>query len=89
MDKSTFLDILQAIVEGFEDADFKARFAAARAAGDVTQMMALPLGIQERAFARHGLDPTQGTVAFKEAGRAHVLDAEAAPLLARMKAALR
>ncbi len=89
MDKATFLDILQVIVEGFEDHDFKARFAAAKAAGDVAQMMALPLGIQERAFSRHGLDATQGTVSFKEAGRTYGLDDEAAPLLARMKAALR
>lgn len=89
MNKATFLDILQAIVEGFEDPTFKAQFAAAKAAGDVPQLMALPLAIQERAFARHGLQAAAGTAAFKEAGRSFALDPEAAPLLARMKGALR
>lgn len=89
MDKATFLDILQTIVEGFEDPTFKTDFAAAKQSGDVSKMMALPMAIQERAFSRHGLDAAAGTAAFKEAGRTYGLDAEAAPLLARMKAALK
>jgi len=88
MDKPTFLDILNVIVIGFEDAEFRQQFAAAKAAGDVTRLMALPLAIQERAFARHGLDAATGTARFKEAGRTWGLDPEVSPLLARMKAAL-
>lgn len=89
MDKATFLDILQTIVEGFEDPTFKANMAAAKAAGDVAKMIALPMAIQEKAFGKHGLDATAGTVAFKEAGRSFGLDDEASPLLGRMKAALK
>ncbi|MSP93569.1 MAG: hypothetical protein EXR79_17550 [Myxococcales bacterium] len=89
MDKPTFLDILQHIVEGFEDPTFQKDFGATKGSGDVGQMMALPLAIQERAFGRHGLDAAGGTAAFKEAGRSFGLDSEAAPLLARMKAALK
>jgi hypothetical protein len=88
MDKATFLAILQVIVEGFEDPQFKQAFAAAKAAGDVGQLMALPLAIQEKAFGAHGLDATTGTAKFKEAGRAYGLDDDVAPLLVRMKAAL-
>ncbi len=89
MDKTAFLDILKAIVEGFEDPGFKSQFAEARAAGDVAKMTALPLAIQERAFARHGLESGPGTAAFKEAGRSFASDPEALPLLARMKSALK
>lgn len=88
MDKATFLDIVQVIVAGFEDPDFKAQFAKAKGEGDVGRMMALPMGIQERAFAKHGLDAATGTAKFKEAGRSFGLDPDVAPLLARMKAAL-
>ena len=34
MDKAKFMDILQGIVVGFEDTEFKSQFAAAKAAGD-------------------------------------------------------
>jgi hypothetical protein len=88
MDKTTFLAVLQSIVAGFEDAQFKQKMAAAKQAGDVPQLIALPLGVQQAAFAQHGLDATAGVAAFKEAGRTYGLDPEAAPLLARMKAAL-
>jgi len=89
MDKATFLDIVKHIVEGFEDKDFQAKMAAAKAAGDMGQLMTLPIAIQEQAFGRHGLDAASGVASFKEAGRSFGLDPEAAPLLARMKAALK
>ncbi len=88
MDKPTFLAILQVIVEGFEDPSFKAQFANAKASGDVAQMMALPMAIQERAFGAHGLDAATGTAQFKAAGRQFGLDEDVAPWLVRMKAAL-
>lgn len=88
MDKATFLGILQIIVEGFEDPAFRKQFAAAKASGDVPQMMALPMAIQERAFAAHQLDAETATAKFKEAGRSFGLDDDVAPWLARMKAAL-
>lgn len=88
MDKSTFLAILTRIVSGFEDPGFRQRFAAARAAGDVGALLALPAEIQEAAFAAHDLDPVGGVVAFKAAGRQFALEPEAVPLLARMKLAL-
>lgn len=88
MDKSVFLAVLEAIVRGFEDPTFKQKMAAAKQAGNVQELMALPLGVQQSAFQQHGLDAMAGIAAFKEAGRSHALDPEAAPLLQRMKAAL-
>lgn len=88
MDKTTFMAILKDIVEGFEDPTFKAQFAAAKAAGDVAQMMALPMAIQEKAFAAFGLDAAAGTAQFKAAGRQYGLDDDVGPWLVRMKAAL-
>ncbi len=88
MDKPTFMAILQAIVEGFEDPTFKTQFAGAKAAGDVPQMMALPMAIQEKAFSAHSLDAATGTAQFKAAGRQFGLDEDVAPWLVRMKAAL-
>lgn len=88
MDKTTFLAILQDIVEGFEDQGFKDKMAAAKSAGDVGQLMSLPTAIQTQAFGKHGLDAEGGVAAFKQAGRTYGLEPEAAPLLARMKAAL-
>lgn len=88
MDKTTFMAILQVIVEGFEDPTFKANFAAAKASGDVPKMMALPMAIQERAFGAHQLDATAGTALFKAAGRQFGMDEDVAPWLVRMKAAL-
>jgi hypothetical protein len=88
MDKSTFLAVLEDIVQGFENPTFKSQMAAAKAAGDVTKLMALPMAIQKTAFEKHGLDAESGTGEFKAAGRSFGLDAEASPLLARMKAAL-
>jgi len=88
MDKATFKAIVEAIVSGFEDPDFQAKFAAARAQGDVAAMMALPGEIQTQAFARSGLEAASAVGAFKEAGRSFGADSDVAPLLARMKAAL-
>lgn len=88
MEKTIFLEILTDIVEGFEDPDFKQKMAAAKAAGDVGQLMSLPTAIQASAFGKHGLDAETGVSAFKQAGRTYGLEPEAAPLLARMKAAL-
>lgn len=88
MDKPTFMACLQAIVEGFENPVFKERFAAAKAAGDVATMMALPLGVQEQAFGAQGLDSMIGSVLFKEAGRQFALDPDVLPWLTRMKSAL-
>ncbi len=88
MEKTTFMAILAIIVEGFEDPNFKAEFAKAKASGDVPAMMALPMAIQERAFGAHGLDAASGSAKFKEAGRSYGLDPDVAPWLARMKAAL-
>jgi hypothetical protein len=88
MDKATFLAILADIVAGFEDAEFKRQMATAKAAGDVGQLMALPMAVQARAFGKHGLEADAGTAAFKAAGRQFGLEPEAGPLLARMKAAL-
>ncbi len=88
MEKNTFIAILTDIVEGFEDPAFKRKMAAAKEAGDVGQLMSLPTAIQASAFGKHGLDAQTGVSAFKQAGRAYGLEPEAAPLLARMKAAL-
>ena len=88
MDKATFLTILHDIVVGFEDPEFKRQMAEAKVAGDVGQLMGLPMAVQTRAFGKHGLDAAAGTAAFKAAGREFGLEPEAAPLLARMKAAL-
>jgi hypothetical protein len=88
VDKTTFIAILQDIVEGFEDAGFKGKMAAAKGAGDVGQLIALPTSIQTQAFGKRGLDAETGVAAFKLAGRTYGLEPEAAPLLARMKAAL-
>lgn len=88
MEKAAFLQVTRTIVEGFEDAGFKAAMSAAKQSGDVGQLMALPMAVQERAFAAVGLDAAGGTAEFKAAGRQFGLDADVAPLLARMKAAL-
>lgn len=88
MDKATFVDILTHIVAGFEDPDFRQRYAEAKARGDVQRLMDLAMGAQRAAFGRHGLDDVTGAVQFKEAGRTYGLDPEVAPLLARMKASL-
>ncbi len=86
MDKQTFRNIVEAIVEGFEDPDFQQRFAAAMQSGDVPSMMALPTAIQNAAFQAHGCADAGE---FKAAGREHGADPELAGLLARMKAALK
>lgn len=88
MDKAQFLQVLEAVVSGFEDAEFRAAMAKAQATGDVGQLMQLPLGVQQRAFAAAGLDAASGAAAFKAAGKQFGADADVAPLLARMKAAL-
>jgi hypothetical protein len=88
MQKAVFLDILQQIVAGFEDAAFRAAYAETKAAGNVQQLMALALEVQHRAFSSHGLDDVSGSAQFKEAGRTYGLDGDVAPYLARMKAAL-
>ncbi|MBM4342910.1 MAG: hypothetical protein FJ100_05995 [Deltaproteobacteria bacterium] len=88
MDKAKFVDVLSKIVAGFEDPVFREQFAAAKGAGDVARMMELPMQIQARAFAAHGLDAAVGTAQFKEAGRKFGLDEDVAPLLSRMRAAL-
>ena len=85
MDKDTFIAIVEQIVAGFEDPDFKERFAAAQQAGDVGAMMALPSAIQEAAFAAHGC---KDSAEFKAAGRQYAADPSIAELLGRMKAAL-
>ena len=89
MDKGTFQAIVEGIVAGFEHADFKAAMAQATAAGDVMAIANLATAVQTRVFADHGLDPVAGQAAFKAAGRVYALEPEVAPLLARMKAALR
>lgn len=88
MDKATFMQVLTAIVEGFEAADFKSEMAKAQAAGDVGKLMQLPLAVQQQAMTGAGVDPTTGGAAFKAAGREYGADPAVAPLLARMKAAL-
>lgn len=88
LDKQTFRAMVEQIVEGFEDAGFKAELGQAKAAGDVGRIAGLAMGVQSAVFTRHGLDPLGGTMAFKEAGKAFGLDPEIAPLLVRMKAAL-
>jgi hypothetical protein len=88
VDKPTFKTVLERVVQGFEDPGFKARMASAKAAGDVPKMIALPMEIQSAAFAAVGLDAETGAAAFKAAGRSFGADADVAPLLARMKAAL-
>ncbi len=86
MDKATFIAIVEEIVSGFEDDDFKGKFAQAQASGDVQQMMSLPLAVQNAAFAAHGC-PDSAT--FKAAGKEHGTDSQVGELLVRMKAALR
>ncbi len=88
MEKAQFLQVLEAVVTGFEDPAFRAAMAEAQAAGDVGQLMQLPLGVQQRAFSAAGVDAATGAVAFKEAGKRFGGDADVAPLLVRMKAAL-
>lgn len=88
MDKPTFLTIVQAIVEGFEDPGFRAEMAAAKAAGDVSKLVVLPGHVQARAFAAVGLDAETATADFKAAGRQFAADADVGPWMARMKAAL-
>jgi len=88
MDKEKFLAVLKEIVEGFEKPEFKAAMAAAKAAADVPKLIQLPMGIQNEVFGRHGLDATAGPGQFKEAGKLYGASAEAAPWLARLKAAL-
>ena len=88
LSKATFAAILRHIVTGFEDTGFQEAFAAAKAAGDVSRMVALPTDVQTDAFAAHGLDPIAGQTAFKAAGRLYAEDADVAALLGRMKAAL-
>lgn len=88
MDKATFCKVVEGIVQGFEDPGFRAEMAAAKAAGDVGRLVALPTSVQERAFAAVGLDHQSAVADFKAAGKVHGLDADVAPLLARMKAAL-
>lgn len=88
LDRDSFQAIVEAIVAGFEDAEFRAAMAQASASGDVMAIANLAMGVQTRVFAEHGLDPVAGQAAFKAAGRAFALEPEVAPLLARMKAAL-
>ncbi len=88
MDKVTFKAIVEAIVSGFEDPEFKRRFEQARASENISEIMALPAEIQARAFGAQGLDPATGVSAFKEAGARFGADDDIAPLLGRMKAAL-
>lgn len=88
MEKAVFLQVLEKIVAGFEDPAFREAYGQAKAKGNVPQLMELAMGVQRRAFAQYGLDETTGSVQFKEAGRTFGLDADVAPRLARMKAAL-
>lgn len=88
MQKSVFLDILSQIVAGFENPQFRADYSQAKAQGNVPKLMELAMNVQRAAFAKHGLDDVNGSVRFKEAGRTYGLDADVAPQLARMKAAL-
>ncbi len=88
VDKPTFLAVLREIVEGFESPAFKQAMADAQAKGDVGPLMQLPTEIQSTAFAKHGIDAATGAGIFKAAGKEHGMSPEAAPLLARMKAAL-
>lgn len=88
MDKVAFVQVVQGIVEGFEAADFRAAMAEAKARGDVGQLVALPLGVQQRAFAAAGLDAEAAMGAFKAAGKQFAADADVAPWMARMRAAL-
>ena len=88
MEKAVFVQILEQIVGGFEDARFRAAYAEAKAAGNVPGLMELVMAVQTRAFASQGLTQSTGVGLFKEAGRTYGLDADVAPQLARMKAAL-
>ncbi|MCB9739033.1 MAG: hypothetical protein H6747_07180 [Deltaproteobacteria bacterium] len=88
MQKETFVQVLEAVVRGFEDPGFKSAMAAAKAAGDVGKLVQLPLEVQSRAFAAAGLDLETGAATFKAAGRAYATDPAVGPLLVRMKAAL-
>ncbi|MCO4760410.1 MAG: hypothetical protein KC502_02825 [Myxococcales bacterium] len=88
LNKETFVAIVEAIVAGFEDPAFQAQFAAAKAAGDMGQLVALPTGVQTAAFTANGLDAATGAAAFKAAGRQFAADPAVGALLVRMKAAL-
>jgi hypothetical protein len=61
---------------------------AAKDAGDVAALVALPQQVQSEAFLAHGLDPAGATARFKAAGARHGADPEITPLLGRMRAAL-
>lgn len=88
MEKATFLAVLKEIVESFEDPAFQAGMAEAKTKGEVAKLIQLPTDLQNRAFVRHGIDAVSGAGEFKAAGKEHGLSPEAAPYLARMKAAL-
>jgi hypothetical protein len=88
LDKAVFLDIAARIVAGFEDETFRARMKAAKDAGDVAALVALPQQVQSEAFLAHGLDPAEATARFKAAGARYGADPEITPLLGRMRAAL-
>ncbi len=85
LDRATFKQIVEQIVEGFEANDFKSAMSAANNPMAIAQ---LAMAVQARVFADHGLDPVTGTTAFKAAGREFAMEPDIGPLLARMKAAL-
>ncbi len=89
LDKETFSAIVEGITARFEDEQFKTDLNAAAAAGDIAAIGTLTMAVQTEVFQAHGLDPLNGTTAFKQAGMQYAADDDIAPLLARMKAALK
>jgi hypothetical protein len=88
MNKVTFKAVVEEIIKGYEDPGFQQRFRVAKEHGDVSEMMALPLGIQARAFEKYGYGGVDVKATFREAGQAYGGDPDIAPLVARLKAAL-
>ena len=89
LDKATFIAIVEGITARFEDEQFKSDLNAAAASGDIAAIGQLTMTVQSDVFTAHGLDPIDGTTAFKQAGMQYAADDDIAPPLARMKSALK
>lgn len=88
LEKNQFIQIVQEITVGFEKPEFQTAMKAAKQAGDIQQLITLPMNLQTGVFATHGLDPVGGMALFKEAGKRFALEPEVAPFFERMKKAL-
>ncbi len=70
--------VLNAMVSGFEDEEFQLAMADAKAKSDVPARIALPTGIQTRAFTANG------TLGLRSSRRRGLIEEAVAPLLTWM-----